>query len=110
MNRTRYHELRRERHAIGEEAKFHRGQHPGANRASAERLGRWVEDIDSKIRRQGPGAEPWRLMMARWESRRALVRRQIAERKSRAYWDDFGARCRALRDSRRAAETNATSN
>lgn len=107
MNREQYHQLRRERFALGKEAAYHRSLAPGARLSSAARIGGYIDDINRLLIRQGPGAEGWRIMLARWASRRTMVERKIIDRKRAAYWDDFGRRCRALRDQRDAERAAA---
>lgn len=107
MNRERYHQLRRERHALGKEASYHRGMGPGASLPSAARIGGYLAEVNALLRCEGPGGQQWRIWFARCESRRQMTYRKIEDRKRAAYWDDFGRRCRALRDARRAAEAAA---
>lgn len=107
MNRERYHQLRRERHALGKEASYHRGMGPGASLSSAARIGGHIAEIDALLRREGPGGQQWRIWFARCESRRRRVLDEIATRKRAAYWDAWGAAMRARRDAQIAAREAA---
>ena len=107
MNRDQYHQLRRERHALGKEAAFHYGLSPGSNLSTATRLSGYAREVNALLCRQGPGAEWWRIWFARCDSRRRRLIDEIEARKHRAYWDAWGAAMRARRDAQIAAREAA---